>query len=466
MKASSENWSNSIKLGLAVLLFAAAAYSAEEVNSIVAKVGDQSITAVELDRYISPTLKSYYKMMPNDEEIRSAYRQERVDALKGIIDSKLLVREADRLEFSIPPIEIEKQLNKERERYASEEEFQAYLRENKITLSEFKEHLLNSIKAQAVLSEKVFKRVRVLPHEVHKFYTENRDLLYSRQPSVHVYQILIKGNDDPAKDPVARISDIRNQLARGANFQQLALMYSEGPMRDSGGDWGIIEQGHFGEEMAEVERAAFALEPGQYSDVIRTRFGYHIVYVSAKQTSHVQTEREAYDDVYRRVAESKSASVYEPYMNGLRRSCSIEIFDPELMDAKPSIRPGKKVGDLMSKPAPKKEEESAPAEVKEETPAAPPSEMVEVKEETVIVPAESASSETIEIKEENVEVKEENVETKEEAVPEKAEEPVFDTKVDPLKDLDAELDKKAADPDLPGATPVSDVPVFEMKEVK
>ena len=59
MKASSENWSNSIKLGLAILLFAAAAYSAEEVNSIVAKVGDSSITAVELDRYISPTLKSY-----------------------------------------------------------------------------------------------------------------------------------------------------------------------------------------------------------------------------------------------------------------------------------------------------------------------------------------------------------------------------------------------------------------------
>jgi len=458
MKASSENWSNSIKLGLAVLLFAAAAYSAEEVNSIVAKVGDSSITAVELDRYISPTLKSYYKMMPNDEEIRSAYRQERVDALKGIIDGKLLVREADRLEFSIPPIEIEKQLNKERERYASEEEFQAYLRENKITLPEFKEHLLNSIKAQAVLSEKVFKRVRVLPHEIHKFYTENRDLLYSRQPSVHVYQILIKENDDPAKNPVARISDIRNQLAQGANFQQLALMYSEGPMRDSGGDWGIIEQGHFGEEMAEVERAAFALQPGQYSDIIKTRFGYHIVYVSAKQTSHVQTEREAYDDVYRRVAESKSASVYEPYMNSLRRSCSIEIFDPELMDAKPSIRPGKKVGDLMSKPAPKNEEESTPSEVKEETPAVP-TEMVEVKEETVIVPAESTSSEIVEVKEETVEVKEDTV-------PEKAEESDFDTKVDPLKDLDAELDKKAADPDLPGAVPVSEAPVFEMKEVK
>ena len=363
MKASSENWSNSIK---ALFVLAAAltvtAFGAEEVNSIVAKVGDASITAVELDRYINPTLKSYMKMMPDDPQIREEYNQERVDALKSIIDKKLLVREANKLEFSIPPMEIDKQLSKERERYASEEEFQAYLKENKITLQEFKELLSDSIKAQALLQEKVFKRVRVLPHEVHKFYVDNKNLLYSSQPSVHLYQILIKDNPSgEGKDPYARISDIKNQLASGANFQQLALMYSEGPMRSSGGDWGIIEQGHFGEEMAAVESAAFTLAPGTYSDIIRTRFGYHIVYVSAKKDAHVQTEREAYDDIYRRVAESKSAAVYEPYMNGLRRSCSIEIFDPELMAAKPQIKPGKKIGDFMTRKL--EEAESAPSQI-------------------------------------------------------------------------------------------------------
>lgn len=475
MKASSENWSNSIKL-LAVLLLFCAPLCAEEVNSIVAKVGDASVTAVELDRYVNPALKSYAKMMPNDEEIKSEYRKERVDALKSIIDSKLLVREADKLEVKIPPIEIDKQLNKERERYASEEEFQAFLRENKMTLLEFREHLSDAIKAQAVLQEKVFKRVRVLPHEVHKFYTENKDLIYSRQPSVHLYQILIKDNAEEGKpDPETRIRDIRSQLVQGANFQRLALMYSEGPMKDSGGDWGLIEKGHFGEEMADVERAAFNLAPGQFSDIIKTRFGYHIVYVSAKQDAHVQTEREAYDDIYRRVAESKSASVYEPYMNGLRRSCSIEIFDPELMDAKPSTRPGKKVGDFMTKPATVKE-------AAEETVVTVP-----VVSETTV---ESVESKPIEFTEKTEEKIEEKVEVK---VEEKVEETgsAFDTpavtetvetvevketafdvpeskpeKVDPLKELDAQLDASAADQNLPGAKPSHDAPVFEMQEVE
>ena len=215
MKASSENWSNSIKaLFLLAAILTAFSSGAGEVNSIVAKVGDASITSVELERYVNPTLKSYMKMMPNDEQIREEYNLERVDALKGLIDSKLLVREANKLEFSIPPMEIDKQLSKERERFTSEEEFQAYLKENKITLQEFKEHLSDSIKAQAVLQEKVFKRVRVLPHEVHKFYVDNKNLLYSSQPSVHLYQILIKDNSsEDGRDPYARISDIKNLIA-------------------------------------------------------------------------------------------------------------------------------------------------------------------------------------------------------------------------------------------------------------
>ena len=404
-------------------------------------------------------------MMPNDEEIKSEYRKERVDALKSIIDTKLLVREADKLEVKIPPIEIDKQLNKERERYASEEEFQAYLKENKITLLEFRQHMADAIKAQAVLQEKVFKRVRVLPHEVHKFYTENKDLIYSRQPSVHLYQILIKDKTEEGKlDPETRIRDIRSQLVQGANFQRLALMYSEGPMKDSGGDWGLIEKGHFGEEMAEVERAAFNLAPGQFSDIIKTPFGYHIVYVSAKQDAHVQTEREAYDDIYRRVAESKSASVYEPYMNGLRRSCSIEIFDPELMEAKPSTRPGKKVGDFMTKPA-------AVTETAEET-----VETVPVITPTTVETVESKPIELTEKTEEKVEEKiDEKVEEKVEettsafdssAVTENVETVEVIEKVDPLKELDAQLDASAADQNLPGAKPNPGAPVFEMQEVE
>lgn len=470
MKASSENWSNSIKLLAAILLFCVP-LCAEEVNSIVAKVGDASITAVELDRYIPPTLKSYAKMMPNDEEIKSELRKERVEALKSIIDSKLLVREANKLEIKIPPIEIDKQLSKERERYASEDEFRAYLRENKITLPEFREHLSDAIKAQAVLQEKVFKRVRVLPHEIHKFYTENKNLIYTRQPSVHLYQILIKDKTEEGKlDPETRIRDIRSQLVQGANFQRLALMYSEGPMKDSGGDWGLIEQGHFGEEMANVERAAFSLSPGQFSDVIKTPFGYHIVYISAKQDAHVQTEREAYDDIYRRVAESKSAAVYEPYMNGLRRSCSIEIFDPELMDAKPSIRPGKKVGDFMTKPATVTE---AAEETVESVPVTTPT-TVETAESKPIEFKDETESKSEEIKEEKIEKTDsafdtptvtettETIEVKETAfdVPESKPE-----EVDPLKELDAQLDAKAADQNLPGAKPNPGAPVFEMQEV-
>lgn len=435
MKTLSASLWNSISLAALLLLPLSAA--AEEVNSIVAKVGDATVTAVELDRYISPTLKSYAKLMPDDPQIREEYREARVSALRSIIDNLLLVREADKFELAIPPIEIDKQISKEKERYSSEEEFQSYLKENSLTMEEYRKHISDTIKAQAMLSEKVFKRIRVLPHEIHKFYLENKDLFYNSQESVHLYQILIKNDqgEPVAQSAKSRAEALRAQLMQGANFQQLALMHSEGPMRDSGGDWGLIERGHFGEDMANVEAAAFALAPGECSQVLETRFGYHIVYVSSRRPAHVQTEREAYEDIVRRLSEDKSAKVYEPYMNSLRRGCSVEIFDPELAAARPEVKPGKKVGDFTRK-APKTVEEPKASEEAESKPAEEAEKEIESK------PLEEAES-----------------------APAKAEEtPAFqedsqegDAPADILKELDQKLDKAATT----GTSGADGLPAFD-----
>ena len=466
MKTLSAGWLNSISL---VALLLTGAVLAEEVNSVVAKVGDRSITSVELDRYISPTLKSYAKLMPNDPQIKEELQGERVNALKTIIDTQLLVKEAERLEVNIPPIEIDKQLAKERENYASEEEFQAYLRENKVTLEEFRKHIADSFKAQAILSEKVFKRVRILPHEIHKFYLENKDLLYSREESVHLYQILIKPDEgEPtARSARERANDLRTMILNGVDFQQVALQYSEGPMRDNGGDWGLIERGHFGEEMAAVEQAAFNLNPGECSDVLETRFGYHIVYVSARQKAHIQTEREAYDDIYRRLAETKSASVYEPYMNGLRRKTGVEIFDPTLKAAKPNVTPGMKIGDILKKSetasTPKEtgtETETSDIKVSDAWGNSEEIKSVEIKEEVKPQEKDSPEKKTEEKAEVKIEEKTENNEAFDSKVaPADLEDTEAVSPTDVLKDLDRKIDEAATRTPLPG-----DTPVFETRE--
>jgi len=67
---------------------------------------------------------------------------------------------------------------------------------------------------------------------------------------------------------------LQKAKAEGADFAELAKQYSDGPMKDKGGDLGTFGKG----KMAPAfEKAAFALEIGGISDVVETPFGFHII---------------------------------------------------------------------------------------------------------------------------------------------------------------------------------------------
>jgi len=82
---------------------------------------------------------------------------------------------------------------------------------------------------------------------------------------VHARQILLY-NEDAARK-------VANQLKAGADFADLAVLYDP----NAGGELGWFPRGYLLEP--ELEQAAFSLKPGQYSDVIKTEVGYHILFV-------------------------------------------------------------------------------------------------------------------------------------------------------------------------------------------
>ena len=89
---------------------------------------------------------------------------------------------------------------------------------------------------------------------------------------VHAQQILLY-NEDAARKVVG-------QLDAGANFADLAVLYDP----NAGGELGWFPRGYLLEP--ELEEAAFSLEPGQYSGVIATEVGYHILFVMERESQH------------------------------------------------------------------------------------------------------------------------------------------------------------------------------------
>ncbi|HJU13461.1 MAG TPA: peptidylprolyl isomerase [Candidatus Nitrosotalea sp.] len=68
--------------------------------------------------------------------------------------------------------------------------------------------------------------------------------------------------------------EIKAKLAAGESFSKLAQQYSIDVSKKRGGDLGLFGRGVM---VKDFEKAAFALEKGQISDIVKTQFGYHII---------------------------------------------------------------------------------------------------------------------------------------------------------------------------------------------
>jgi len=83
---------------------------------------------------------------------------------------------------------------------------------------------------------------------------------------IHCAHILVKTEKEANK--------VLERLKKGDKFSAIAKDVSLCPSKKRGGDLGTFGRGQM---VKEFEKAAFALEKGQISPIVKTKFGYHII---------------------------------------------------------------------------------------------------------------------------------------------------------------------------------------------
>ncbi len=125
--------------------------------------------------------------------------------------------------------------------------------------------------------------------EIQQYYTQHLTD-YKVDEQVKVRHILIKVDEgaSPQADAVAKAKaeSILKQIKAGGNFAELAKANSDDPgSKNQGGELGFLKRGA---TVPEFDQAAFTLPVGQTSDLVKTKFGYHILQVEEKQTAHTR----------------------------------------------------------------------------------------------------------------------------------------------------------------------------------
>jgi peptidyl-prolyl cis-trans isomerase D len=119
----------------------------------------------------------------------------------------------------------------------------------------------------------------------------------NRVHAEHILLMTVGGKTDAEVAEIKKKADdiLAQAKKKGANFEDLAKKYSEDPgSKAKGGDLGWLVQG---QTVPEFEKAAFSMNKGEISDLIKTQYGFHIIKVLDKETAHTKTFDEVKDSL-------------------------------------------------------------------------------------------------------------------------------------------------------------------------
>ncbi len=244
-------------------------------SDVAATVDGQKIFNVDVEKYYQ-NQTSGSEQQPVGEQATSL----RLSILRELIDNEILMRRAEKLGLLATDEEVDRKLNEIKSPY-SKEEFEARLKEKKITVDDFKRDLRRSLTVEKVLNKEVTSKINVSDQDITGYYNAHKAEFNLIEPQYHLAQIWVTTapnpqvhnlkNDKAQNEAEARkkIQMINNRLDSGEDFGTLAMNYSEDTETSgNGGDLGFTPESSLRNTDPVTRDAVSKLKPGQYSPII------------------------------------------------------------------------------------------------------------------------------------------------------------------------------------------------------
>ena len=135
---------------------------------------------------------------------------------------------------------------------------------------------------------KITADVKITPDDVRKFYNNiPQDSLPILPAEMQISQIVVFPKVD-AQEKLRlknKLLEFKTRVEAGEDFKFLATLYSEDPgSAKNGGELGFLGRGVL---VPEFEAVAYKLQEGELSDIVETKFGFHLIQMIARRGEQV-----------------------------------------------------------------------------------------------------------------------------------------------------------------------------------
>ena len=306
-----------------------------EIPKLVARVNGVDIES----KYIQFRLSQIIKKINRPLTIK-----EKTSIVKDLIEKEivreLINQQGKKEKLVLDNKMIETELESLRSAYSSENEFNNALKTRNINLEDIKKSMQIDLNARQLLNAQIKGKINISNEDVKKYYEENKSK-FQRPEAYHARHILAayfppealrnqtikelkKNKEFFARMAEEKIDKVIEELKKGADFKELAKNQSDDESsRETGGDLDYIYKGIFDESFDE---AAEKLNPGEISEKIKTKFGFHVIQLIEKKPPELATFDEMKPGIQKHLFLEEAKKQVASYIEELKQTASIETF--------------------------------------------------------------------------------------------------------------------------------------------
>ncbi|MDP9262850.1 MAG: peptidylprolyl isomerase [Acidobacteriota bacterium] len=300
------------------------------VEEIVARINGEIITRSEFQQSRETVLNELKQKYGTQAEQMFAGQEK--DVLRDLIDQRLLVQRGKDLGIN-PDTEVIKRLDEMRKQMnlASLEDLEKQAEQQGVSYEEVKENIRSGLITQKVIGQEVGSKIQIPQEDVRQYYQDHQKEL-ERPEQVRLSEILVTTQSSASQGDAGeaarlaaaeqKANDLREQIRKGASFEEVAKKYSSGGSAEQGGDLGYFGRGKLAKEL---EDKTFGMQVNEVSEVIRTKQGFILLKVTEHQLTGVPAFKEIETKIQEALYYQKLQPAMRTYLTKLREEAYIDI---------------------------------------------------------------------------------------------------------------------------------------------